>query len=53
MCTTRAERLALEFAMCFDALDKLAPLWETNSPEDCRELVQNLFESIVCHRDLL
>ena len=49
--TTETERLALEFAMCVDVLDKLVRLWEINSSEDRRGLAQNLFESIVYDLD--
>ena len=49
--TTETERLAIELAMCVEAVDKLARLWEISEPEDQQGLAQNLFESIVYDLD--
>ncbi len=49
--TTETERLALELAMCIEAVDKLARLWEMSEPEDRQGLAQSLFEHIVYDLD--
>ncbi|MCZ7554590.1 MAG: recombinase family protein [Anaerolineales bacterium] len=49
--TTETEKLALEFAMCAEALDKLVRLWEVGEDEDRQGLVRSLFDEIVYDLD--
>jgi DNA invertase Pin-like site-specific DNA recombinase len=45
--TTETERAAIELAMCMDALDNLARLWDTAKDEDKQQLARMLVEYIV------
>ena len=49
--TTETEKLALQFAMCAEALDKLVHLWEVGDDEERQGLVRSLFEEIVYDLD--
>lgn len=49
--TTETEKLALELAMCMEAVDRIARLWQRGSPGDRQELVRSLFEYLVYDLD--
>ena len=49
--TTETEKLALEFAMCAEALNKLVHLWEVGTDEDRQGLVRSLFDEVVYDLD--
>ena len=49
--TTETEKIALELAMCMEALDKIVRLWEISSNEDRQGLARSLFSSIVYDLD--
>jgi len=49
--TTETEKLGLELAMCAEALDKLARLWDISNDEDRQGLVRSLFTEIVYDLD--
>ncbi|MCL4237625.1 MAG: recombinase family protein [Anaerolineae bacterium] len=42
--TTESEQMALELAMCIDAVEKLHFIWEQSNDEDRQGFVRNLFE---------
>ena len=42
--TTKSEQMALELAMCIDAVEKLHFIWEQSNDEDRQGFVRNLFE---------
>lgn len=44
--TTETENLAIEFAMCVDAVGKLARLWEEGDDEDKQGMARHLFECV-------
>ena len=45
--TTDTEKAAIELAMCLDALDNLAELWDTVSDEDRQQMARMLVEYII------
>ena len=45
--TTDTERLGMQLAMCMEAVDKLARLWDVVDDEDRQGLARGLFEYIV------
>jgi hypothetical protein len=49
--TTAGEKAAIELAMCMDALDSLAKLWDTANDEDKQQMARLLFEYIVYDLD--
>jgi hypothetical protein len=49
--TTETEKIALELAMCMEALDKIVRLWEISSNEDRQGLARSLFSYIVYDLD--
>lgn len=49
--TTETEQLAVELALCMEAVDKLAQLWDTASDEDKQGMARSLFESVVFDLD--
>jgi DNA invertase Pin-like site-specific DNA recombinase len=49
--TTDTEQIALELAVCIEAVDKIATLWELNDDEDKQGLVRSLFHYIVYDLD--
>jgi DNA invertase Pin-like site-specific DNA recombinase len=49
--TTETEKLALELAICAEALDKVARLWDIGTDEDRQGLVRSLFTEIVYDLD--
>ncbi len=49
--TTETEKLAYEFAMCAEAIDKLVRLWEIGTDEDRQGLVRSLFDEVVYDLD--
>ncbi|WP_119072048.1 recombinase family protein [Aggregatilinea lenta] len=49
--TTETEKVALELAMCAEALDKLVRLWDISNEEDRQGLVRSLFDEIVYDLD--
>lgn len=49
--TTETQKIALELAMCLDAIDKLARLWDTGEDEDRQGLARNLFTSLTYDLD--
>jgi hypothetical protein len=49
--TTETERLALELAMCVQAVDKLASLWNTSTDDDRQGLARSLFVSLTYDLD--
>lgn len=44
--TSESEKVALELAMCIEAVDKLAYIWENSSDEDRQGFVRNLFDYV-------
>lgn len=49
--TTETERLALEFGLCIEAVDRIARLWDISDDEDRQGLVRSLFDYIVYDLD--
>ena len=49
--TTEREKLLLELAMCVDAVNRIAQLWDASDDEDRQGMVRNLFEHIVFDLD--
>jgi DNA invertase Pin-like site-specific DNA recombinase len=49
--TTETEKIGLELAICVEAVDKIAKLWEANDDEDKQGLVRSLFHYIVYDLD--
>lgn len=49
--TTEAQKAAIELAMCMEALDNLARLWDSASDEDRGEMARVLFESVTYDLD--
>jgi hypothetical protein len=49
--TGETERLALQLAMCMEAVDKLNRLWDASSDEDKQGLARSLFEYLVYDLD--
>ena len=49
--TTETEKLSLQLAVCVEAIDRIARLWETSSDEDKQGMARNLFEYIVVDLD--
>lgn len=49
--TTETEKLALELAICAEALDKLSRLWDISDDEDRQGLVRSLFTEVVYDLD--
>jgi hypothetical protein len=49
--TTETEKAALELAMCTDAIDKLARLWDTGDDEDKQGMARSLFSYLVYDLD--
>jgi DNA invertase Pin-like site-specific DNA recombinase len=49
--TTETQKVAMELAMCVDAVNKLAQLWDMSSDEDKQGMARNLFEYIVYDLD--
>src|SRR5450432_1405610 len=49
--TTESEKAALELAMCMEAVDKLARLWDAGDEEDKQGMARSLFSYIVYDLD--
>ncbi len=49
--TTETEKAGLELAMCMDAIDKLARLWDIGDDEDRQGMARSLFSYIVYNLD--
>jgi DNA invertase Pin-like site-specific DNA recombinase len=49
--TTESEKAALELAMCMQAVDKLAKLWDAGDDEDKQGMARSLFSYIVYDLD--
>ncbi len=49
--TTETEKAALELAMCMDAVEKLASLWDIGDDEDRQGMARSLFSYIVYDLD--
>ena len=49
--TTETEQLALELAMCIEAVDRIWRLWDMSSDEDRQGLARSLFSSITYDLD--
>jgi len=49
--TTQTEEIALELAMCVEAVQRLSRLWKIASSEDRQGLARSLFESVVFDLD--
>jgi hypothetical protein len=49
--TTETEQIALELAVCIEAVNKIATLWELIDDEDKQGLVRSLFHYIVYNPD--
>ena len=49
--STETEKLAVEFAMCIDVVEKIVRLWEDNDDEDKQGMAHHLFEYIVYDLD--
>lgn len=49
--TTETEKLAVELAMCIEAVNKLSRLWDISEPEDRQGLAQSMFEYLVYDLD--
>lgn len=45
--TSETEKLALEFAMCLEAVDKIVRLWDAGNDEDRQGVVRTFFEYVV------
>jgi DNA invertase Pin-like site-specific DNA recombinase len=50
--TTDTQRIAIELAMCVEALERVANTWNTTSPERQQNLARGLFEYIVYDLDV-
>jgi hypothetical protein len=49
--TTETQKVALELAMCIEAVDRLDRLWEVSVDEDKQGLARSLFTEIVYDLD--
>jgi hypothetical protein len=49
--TTETEKAAIELAMCMEALENLANLWDTAADEDRQQMARMLFEYVVYDLD--
>jgi len=49
--TSETEKAAMELAMCVEAVDKFARLWEISTDEDKQGMVRGLFSYIVFNLD--
>lgn len=49
--TTERQKLAMELAMCMEAVEKIARVWDISSDEDRQGLVRSLFEYVVYDLD--
>ncbi|MBX3086374.1 MAG: recombinase family protein, partial [Anaerolineae bacterium] len=49
--TTESEKASLELAMCMDALNKLAELWDSGNEEDRQGMARTLFTRVVYNLD--
>jgi hypothetical protein len=49
--TTETQEIALELAICLDAIDKMARLWDIADDEDRKGMAQTLFEEVVVNLD--
>jgi DNA invertase Pin-like site-specific DNA recombinase len=49
--TTDTQQISLELAVCLEAIDKIAKLWDASADEDRQELVRSLFDYIVYDLD--
>ena len=49
--TTETEQIGLELAVCIEAVDKIAKLWEISGDEDKQQLARSLFHYIVYDLD--
>jgi hypothetical protein len=49
--TAETEKLAIELAMCVEAIDRLSRLWQISGAEDRQGLAQSLFEYLVYDLD--
>jgi hypothetical protein len=49
--TTETEQIGLELAVCIEAVDKIAKLWEANGDEDKQGSARSLFHYIVYDLD--
>jgi hypothetical protein len=49
--TTDTEKVALEIAMCVEAIDRIADLWDLSDDEDRQGMVRSLFSYIVYNLD--
>jgi DNA invertase Pin-like site-specific DNA recombinase len=49
--TTETEKIALELAMCIEAVEKIARLWDISSEENRQGLARSLFTSITYDLD--
>ncbi len=49
--TTQTEKAALELAMCMDAIDKLAKLWDVGDDEDRQGMARSLFSYVIYDLD--
>ena len=49
--TTETEKAAFELAMCMDAIEKLAQLWDIGDDEDRQGMARSLFSYIVYNLD--
>lgn len=49
--TTEKQKLAMELAMCMEAVDKIARVWDISNDEDRQGLVRSLFEYVVYDLD--
>ena len=49
--TTDTEKIGLELAVCVEAVDKIAGLWDANDDEDRQQLVRSLFHYVVYDLD--
>jgi hypothetical protein len=50
--TTESEKAALELAMCMEAVEKLARLWDAGDDEDKQGMARSLFSYIVYDLDI-
>ncbi|MBE2267226.1 MAG: recombinase family protein [Anaerolinea sp.] len=50
--TTETEKIALELALCLEAIDKINQLWDISDDEDKQGMARNLFSYIVYDLDI-
>ena len=49
--TSETQQIAMELAMCVDAIETMARLWDIANDEDRKGMAQNLFDEVVVNLD--